>query len=510
MWEVRVRPHKTPAEIAVPHGRGTGNERAGPDPRRWKALALLCAVNFMVILDSQIVILGVPSIERDLGFSADGVQWVLSAYLLSFGGLLLLGGRAGDLLGRRRVLIAGTVLFGASSLACGVAWSPAMLVVARVAQGVSAAIMAPTALAILMTTFPEGAERNKALAFWGGLGGLGATAALLVGGTLTDTLGWESIFLINLPVAAALLALSPRLLQESRALGAARGYDPAGAMTLTAAPILLILAVVEAPDAGWTSASTLLLLTGAAVLLAGFARVEARSRAPLVPLRVVRSRTLVGGNLVMLLVAVIAWGMGFTVSLYAQQVLGLSPIQFGLGTAVMTAMTLVGSFLGQAFVTRVGPGPVAAVSMVFLGAGSLLLTQVSADGSYFGDLFLGMLIFGPGLGGGTVAASIAALSGAPEEDAGVASGTNTAAFQIGGALGTAVAVTVAAAHTGGAGHLIALTEGYQAAFTGCAIVAIVGLAVALALLRRPRGPSGAEPSSPAENHIDIDITTPTG
>jgi EmrB/QacA subfamily drug resistance transporter len=445
-----------------------------------KPLALLCTVNFMVILDSQIVILGLPSIEEDLGFSADGVQWVLSAYLLSFGGLLLLGGRAGDLLGRRRLLIAGTILFGVSSLLCGLAWSPAVLVAARVAQGVSAAIMAPTALAILMTTFPEGAERNRALALWGGVGGFGATAALLVGGTLTDALGWEAIFLINLPVAAVLLALSPRLLRESRGLGAARGYDPAGALTLTAAPILLILALVEAPDAGWTSASTLITLAGAAVLLAVFLLVETRSRAPLVPLRIFRSRTLVAGNLVVVLAGVIAWGMSVTVSLYAQQVLGLSALQFGLGTAVMTGMTLVGSYIAQSLVTRVGPRPVAAVSMALLGAGSLLLAQVSADGSYFGDLFLGLLIFGPGLGAGTVAGAIAALSGVLEDDAGVASGTNTAAFQIGGALGTAVAVTVAAAHTTGSG-LIALTEGYQAAFIACAIVAIIGLAVAVAL-----------------------------
>jgi EmrB/QacA subfamily drug resistance transporter len=482
----------------------TGGDRVKPHKkalRPWKALALLCAVNFMVILDSQIVILGLPSIEQDLGFSADGVQWVLSAYLLSFGGLLLLGGRAGDLLGRRRVLIAGTILFGASSFVCGLAWSPAVLVAARVAQGVSAAIMAPTALAILMTTFPEGAERNKALALWGGLGGLGATAALLVGGTLTDALGWEWIFLINLPVAAAFLALCPLLLRESRGLGAARGYDPIGALTLTAAPSLLILAVVRAPDAGWTSESTVALLAGAAVLLVGFLLVERRSRAPLVPLRIFRSRTLVAGNLVMLLAAVIAWGMSVTVSLYAQQVLGLSPLQFGLGTAVMTGMTLVGSYLGQGLVTRVGPRPVAAVSMGLLGLGCLLLARVSADGSYFGDLFLGLLIFGPGLGAATVAGSIAALSGVPEGDAGVASGTNTAAFQVGGALGTAVAVTVAAANTAGSGRLIALTEGYQAAFTACAIIAVIALAVAIALLRRPQAPVSAEPDpAPAIDH----------
>jgi predicted MFS family arabinose efflux permease len=252
---------------------------------------------------------------------------------------------------------------------------------------------------------------------------------------------------------------------------------------------------VEAPDAGWTSASTLALLAGAAVLLLGFLWAETRSPAPLVPLRIFRSRTLVAGNLVMLLAAVIAWGMSLTVSLYAQEVLGLSALQFGLGTAVMTAMTLVGSYVAQGLVTRVGPRPVAAASMGLLGVGSLLLAQVSADGSYFGDLFLGLLIFGPGLGAGTVAGAIAALSGVREDDAGVASGTNTAAFQIGGALGTAVAVSVAAAHTSGSGRLIALTEGYQAAFTACAIVAIVGLVAAITLLRPPQAPP-----SPVTDH----------
>ncbi len=390
----------------------------------------VCAVNFMVILDSQIVILAIPSIETDLGLSASSAQWIVSGYLLSFGGLLLLGGRAGDLLGRRRVFMAGVALFGVSSLACALAPSAGVLVAARVVQGVSAAVMAPTALAILMTTFAEGRKRNTALAFYGGVGGLGATAALLIGGLLTDLFGWQAVFLLNLPVAAALFALAPVLLDESRNTGTESGYDPAGALSITASLGLLIYAVVGAPTAGWASARTLGLLAGGVVLLAAFVAIEARGSAPLVPLRVFRSRILVAGNLVMLFAAMCAFGMSFILSRYAQDVLSLSPIEFGLGTAAMTVGTLVGSFAAQRIVARTGLWPIAATSFVLLGAGLLLLSGVSPDGNYTADLLPGLLVFGPGLGAGTVVGSIAALTGVDEADAGVASGTNTGAFQI--------------------------------------------------------------------------------
>ena len=463
--------------------------------RSTQALALLSLVNFMVILDAQIVILALPTIEDALGFSSEGAGWVLSAYLLAFGGLLLLGGRAGDLLGRRRVFLAGAALFGVSSLLCGLAWAPAVLVGARVAQGVSAAIMAPTALAILMTTFAEGPERNRALAVWGGLGGLGATAALLAGGALTDVLGWESIFLINVPVAVALLVLAPRLLDESRAAGT-RTLDPGGAVTLTAALVALIYAVVEAPQAGWGSARTLLLVAAAIVLGAAFLTIEKRSRAPLVPLRLFRSPSLVGGNLVMLLTGMAAWAVGLAASQYGQGVLGLSALAFGLGTTILTVMAIAGSYAGQAAVTRAGPRPVAAAGAALLGAGALLLAGVSASGSYLGDLFAGLLVFGLGLGMATVPASIAALAGVPERDAGVASGTNTAAFQLGGALGAAVATTIVASEAGGADRLQALTDGAQATFAACAVFAAAALAAAIALLRPAGGPRRAAGAAP--------------
>jgi EmrB/QacA subfamily drug resistance transporter len=459
-----------------------------PDPLRWKALGLLCLAFFMVILDAQIVILGLPSIEAELGFSADAAQWVMSAYLLSFGGLLLLGGRSADLLGRRRMFMVGAALFLASSLVCGLAWSGPALIAARVAQGVSAAIMAPTALSILMTTFEEGPERNKALGVWSAVGAVGATAALLIGGPLTDGLGWEWIFFINIPAALGLLALSPRLLRESRAEGSERTYDIAGGFTVTAALVLLVYAIVEAPQTGWGDAQTVALLTASALLIALFAFVETRSASPLVPLGIFRSRTLVGGNLVLGALGMVAWGMSVTVSLYAQQVLGYSAVEFGLGTAVMTVMAAIGSTYGQAIVTRTGPRAVAAVGLVLTGASCLLLTQVSVNGSYLGDIFLGLLIFGPGLGATYVAASVATLAGVAEQESGLASALNNAAFQIGGALGTAVATTVAISNSDGPSRLSALTEGFQSAFTAPIAFAAAGLLCALLLLRNVEGP----------------------
>ncbi|SCX72844.1 MFS transporter [Variovorax sp. EL159] len=457
-----------------------------PDPRRWKALAVLCAAYFMVILDSQIVILALPSIERALGFSPGHVQWVMSVYLLSFGGLLLLGGRMADLLGRRRMFMLGTGLFLVASLGCGLAASPRALIVARVLQGAAAAVMSPSALSILMTTFSEGSERNKALGIWSGMGGVGATSALLVGGPLADVLGWPWIFYINVPVAGAVILLCPMLLRESRADERThpRRYDPAGALTITAGLMLLVYAFVEAPAAGWLGAQTLGVFAGAVALIALFVLIEARSAAPLVPLSIFRSRTLVGGNLLMLVLGMTAWGVGTTVSLYAQKVLGYSALQFGLGTAVLTVMAVVGSTFGQGFVTRVGFRRVAMAAMLLLGAASLLLSRIRLNGTYFGDIFLGLFIFGAGLGACAVAGSIAALSGVGKSEAGLASGINTAAFQLGGAFGAAAVATVAVSFAA-VQSVPALHRGYQASFIACAVFAMAGLLVAWRLLRRP-------------------------
>jgi EmrB/QacA subfamily drug resistance transporter len=456
------------------------------DPRRWRALALLCTAFFMVILDSAIVVVALPSIDAELGFSSGDLQWVLSAYLLSFGGLLLLAGRAADLLGRRRVFVVGTVLFGLASLACGFSGSTTMLIVARVVQGVAAAIMTPTALSIVMTTFGEGPARNKPLGNWAAIGGIGATAARLVGGPVTDGLGWEWIFFINVPVAAAVAALSPVLLRESRDQRRVLRFDAAGAVTITSALVALVYAVVEAPGAGWSSSQTLGLLGVAGALLALFVAIEARSAAPLVPLRLFRSRALVGGNLVLFALGMVAFGMPFTLTQYAQNVLHYSPLEFGLASVVMPVTAAIGSIAGQAIATKGGLRAVAATGMLLTGLGSLYLSQVSVDGSYLGDIFLGLLVFGPGLGAAYVAGSIGSLAGVAEADAGLASGLNNSSFQIGGAVGVAILSTVAVSSAEGANPLIALTNGSQAAFATAIIFSVVGVLAALALFGRFR------------------------
>src|SRR5262245_36101756 len=465
------------------------------DQRRWKALALLCAAFFMVILDSAIVVVALPSIDADLGFSTGDLQWVLSAYLLSFGGLLLLGGRAADLLGRRRVFMAGTALFALASLGAGLAGSVAALIAARVVQGVAAAIMTPTALSIVTTTFEEGAERNKALGIWAAIGGVGATAAWLVGGPITDGLGWEWIFFINVPVALAVVALSPVLLRESRDTGLGRRFDLGGAATITAALVALVYAVVEAPDTGWGDVQTLGLLAASAALMALFAVIEARSAAPLAPPRVFRSRALVGGNLVLFALGMLAFGMPFILTQYAQQILHWSPVHFGLASVVMPVTAAIGSVTGQALATKGHLRAIAAIGLALTGLGCLLLSQVSVDGTYFGDIFFGLLVFGPGLGATYVAGSIASLAGVGEADAGLASGLNNSSFQIGGAVGVAILSTVAVSEADGPDPLTALTNGLQSAFATAIVFAAVGLLAAIALLGPFRIPAPtAEPA----------------
>src|SRR5262245_50313514 len=463
-----------------------------PDPRRWWALALLCGAFFMVILDAAIVTVALPSIEHELSFTPQGLQWVVSAYALTFAGLLLLGGRAADLLGRRRVFMVGVVLFTLASLLCGLAWSDEALIGARALQGIGAAVMTPSALSIIMTTFEEGAERNKALGIWGALGGIGATTAWLIGGPIVDGLGWEWIFFINIPVGLAALAISPILLRESRATLTSRSYDPAGALTITGALALLVYAIVEAPNKGWGDPQTIALLAASGAMLVSFAVIESRQEAPLVPLGIFRSRMIVGANAVMLVFGTLPYALGFVLTLYAQQVLGYSAVKFGLTSLVFPVMAAAGSVLGQSLVLRAGFRPVAAAGMALMGAGALLLTQVSVGGTYFGDIFFGLLVFGPGVGLAFVTASIAALAGVPDRESGIASGLSNTSFQIGAALGVAIVTTVAVSRTGGylaahtgANPLAALTEGFQSAFLAVAILAGMGAAFALLLPGRP-------------------------
>jgi MFS family permease len=315
----------------------------------------------------------------------------------------------------------------------------------------------------------------------------------LIGGPLVDGPGWEWIFFINIPLGLAALALSPLLLRESRARLARRSYDPAGALTITGALALLVYAIVEAPDTGWGDPQTIVLLAGSAALLGAFALIESRHRAPLVPLRIFRSRTIVGANAVMLVFGTLPYGLSFILTLYAQQVLGYSALKFGLTSLVFPVMAAAGSILGQSIVLRVGFRPVAAVGMALMGGGALLLTQVSVGGSYFGDIFFGLLVFGPGVGLAFVTASIAALAGVPERESGLASGLSNTSFQIGAALGVAIVTTVAVTRTedylaanAGGNPLVGLTEGFQSAFVACVVLAAIGVALALLLPGRPR------------------------
>jgi EmrB/QacA subfamily drug resistance transporter len=476
----------------------TATDRVTPSWRRWAALAVLCTASFMVILDGAIVFVAVPSIASDLGLSAADVQWVASGYLLCFGALLLLGGRAADLLGRRRMFMVGNGLFVLSSLLCGLAWSGEVLIASRAVQGISAAIMMPTALSILMTTFEEGGERNKALGIWSAIGGIGGTAGVLIGGPVTDGLGWEWNFLINVPIGLAMLVLAPVLLRESSNRGLARRFDVVGAATITIALVLLVYAVVKAPEVGWLSAQTAGLIAASLVLMAMFIVIERRSAAPLLPLGLFRSRGLLGGNLMMLAIGLTVYGSNIIITLYIQQVLGYAAWQFGLMTVAMTVMAVIGSVLGQGVATRLGVRPLALVSMALMAAGALIFTRISADGSYFKDLFVPLVLLGLGLGAGFVAASIAALTGVAEEVSGIASGLSNIAFQLGGALGIAAVTTVAVTFTTtGPDRATALVDGFQAAYVADAVFAVLGLLAAYVLLRRPKSTETTETTGTA-------------
>jgi EmrB/QacA subfamily drug resistance transporter len=476
----------------------TANAITGHDPtqrRKWLGLAALCAAFFMVILDVAIVNVALPTIQVDLGFSQQNLQWVVSAYALTFGGLLLLGGRAADLLGRRRMLIAGLALFGAASLMAGLAPSDTVLIVARALQGVGAAVMTPAALSILMTTFREGAERNVALGVWGAVGASGGTVGVLLGGILTDTIGWEWIFFLNVPVALAVIAVAPALLSESRADGAQRRFDLAGALTVTAGLALLVYALVEADSAGWASAQTLGLLGGSAALLALFAAVELRSRAPILPFSIFRIRAVTGSNVASLALGGAVFGMIFILTLYMQQVLAYSPLETGLAWLAMSLTALVSSMAASVLVTRVGTRVPLAVGLVVAGAGLLLLARIPADGSYVTDLLPGLLVTGLGLGTSFVSLSIGALEGVAERDAGLASGLVNTTQQVGGALGVAVLSTLAISRSddlmaGGTAAPVALTEGFQIALIASAGFALAG---ALAVIALVRGRRQAEP-----------------
>ena len=367
------------------------------ESRRWIALALLCVAQFVVVLDASIVNVALPTIGDALNFTESNLPWVVNAYVLTFGGFLLLGGRMADLLGRRRVFMGGLVLFALASLAGGLATTSGQLIAARAVQGLGAAILSPAALSIVTTTFRDGAERNKALGVWGAVAGSGGAAGVLLGGILTDGLGWQWVLWVNVPIGLIAAAIAPSLIAESRSEADTRHFDFAGAVSITAGLSLLVYALVDANNAGWGSARTITLLAAAATLLAAFVFIERRSHAPLMPFRIFRLRTLTGANVVGLLVGASLFSMFFFISLYMQQVLGYSAIHAGLSYLPLALVIIASAGIASVLVTRIGFKPVLAAGMAFIATGLVLFSQISVHGSFAADILGPSLLAAIGL-----------------------------------------------------------------------------------------------------------------
>jgi EmrB/QacA subfamily drug resistance transporter len=462
------------------------------DPMRWKALAIVCAAFFMTILDVSIVNVALPSIGKSLHFSRDNLQWVITAYAITFGGFLLLGGRLADLLGRRRLFLIGVVLFTCASFFCGLAWSEGVLIGSRAVQGLGAAIITPAALSIVTTTFEEGAERNKALGIWGALGGSGAAVGVLLGGILTKYAGWEWIFYVNVPVGVIAFLLAPRFVRESKAERES-STDLAGAVTVTTGLALLVYATSKAPDHGWGSAWTLSRLAVAVALLVVFVVIESRAKDPLMPLRIFRIRTVAGANFTTLLLGAVTFANFFILTLYVQQVLGWSALKTGVTFIATAGSAVAWAGLAQALTTRIGAKPVMILGFIAMVAGMLWYTQIPADGHYWPDLLPGYLLVGFALPFTFIPVSIAALAGVAHDEAGLASGLFNTAQQIGGAIGVAVTSSVSLSHFN---HLVktgtkfpqAFTAGSQWAFWVCVGISIAGLAATVLFIRRDEIP----------------------
>jgi EmrB/QacA subfamily drug resistance transporter len=476
---------------------GDSMTTAGPDPRRWQALAIVCVAFFMTVLDVSIVNVALPSIGDSLHFSSTGLQWVITAYAITFGGFLLLGGRAGDILGRKRMFMVGVLIFSIASLVCGFAGSTGVLIAARAVQGFGAAIVSPATLSIITTTFEEGPEPNKALGIWGAMGGSGAAAGVLFGGILVKYLGWEWIFFVNVPVGALVLALTPGIVRESRAPDVGRDFDAIGACSVTAGLALLVYAISKAPVDGWGDTTTIVLLIAAAALIVFFVVWETRTRNPLMPLSIFRIRTLAGANVVSLLLGASIFADFFLLTQYVQYVLGYSPLKTGITFLATAGTVVVVAGLSQWLCTKIGVKPVLVTGMVLNTIALVWYTQISVDGTYARDLLGGYLLFGFGLAFAFIPVSIAALAGVGPREAGLASGILNTGQQVGGAIGVAIATSVAVSHTT---HLLqtgdsqpaALTSGYALAFWVIAGISAAGALAAIFLVRSDEVPVQAE------------------
>src|SRR6266849_102288 len=459
------------------------------NPHRWRILAVVATAFFMTILDVSIVNVALPSIGRSLHFTRENLQWVITAYAIAFGGFLLLAGRAADLLGRRRVFIVGVALFSIASLVCGLASSEATLIVSRAVQGLGGAIITPAALSIVMTSFEEGTERNKALGIWGALGGSGAAVGVLAGGVLTKYAGWEWIFFVNVPVGALVLFLTPRIDPGSRREGAERHYDALGAVLVSAGLALFVYTISRAPIVSWATARTILLLVASVALLVAFLVNERRVHDPLMPFHIFRVRTVTGANVVGALLGSVIFANFFLLTLYVQNVLHYSALKTGVTFVATAGTAVVSAGVAQALTTKVGPKPVMAVGLALLTGGMIWYSQIPVHGSYASDLLPGYLMVGVGIAFAFVPVSIAALAGVAHNEAGLASGLINTSQQIGGAIGVAVASTVFTTHfttlqAQGKALPVALTAGYRWAFWALAVVAVAAVAAAVTLVRR--------------------------
>jgi EmrB/QacA subfamily drug resistance transporter len=462
---------------------------------KWLALVLLCAVQFMVVLDVSIVNVALPTIQRALDFSDANLQWVVSAYTLTFGGFLMLGGRVADLLGRKRLFMGGLVLFSGASLACGLSQSDTQLIAFRAIQGLGAAIISPASLSILTTTFQEGEERNKALGIWGAIAGMGGAVGVLLGGILTDQVSWEWIFFLNVPIGLLVILAGQRVLGESRVEMANRSFDVLGAITVTGGLTALVYGLVSTDSHSWTSSLVVGSLAASVVLLAAFVAIELRAAAPLLPFSIFRLRSLTGGNIVGFLLGASIFSMFFLLSLYMQQVLGYSALKAGLAYLLIAGTIIVAAGASQALVTKIGVRTVLLAGMVLTTAGLLWFSQVSVGGSYQADLVPGFILAGLGLGFSFVPVQIASLVGVGHDEAGVASGLINTSQQVGGALGVAILSTITftrvndyvGSHPGNPATVFphALVDGFNVAFLAGAALAVVGLVATLLFV--PRG-----------------------
>jgi EmrB/QacA subfamily drug resistance transporter len=452
--------------------------------RRWLALALLAAAQFVVVLDASIVTVALPSIGRALHFSQDSLSWVPNAYTLTFGGFLLLGGRMADLLGRRRMFMLGLVVFAVASFGGGIAQSEAWLIAARAIQGMGAAIVSPAALSILTTTFRDGAERNRALGIWGAVAGAGGAAGVLLGGVLTSGLNWRWVLFVNVPIALVAAGLAPRVLVESQRDEAGNSFDIAGAVTVTAGLALLVYAVVDAVNVGWGATRTIVCLAAAVLLLVTFVAIERRHHDPLMPFSIFRLRTLRGANVVGLLIGMALFSMFYFISLYLQYVLHYSPIKTGIAYLPLAVGIILSAGIASSLVTKLGFKTPLIIGLLLIAAGLAWFSQVPAPhGHYAADVLGPSLLAAVGLGFAFVPVTIAAVTGTEPNEAGLASGLINTSQQVGGALGLAILATIANSRTqdvirsGVHTTSIALTKGYDRAF-----LVGVGFALAGALL----------------------------